>query len=231
MAPTCLADNIAARLRAAPLTYREVGQTAGVLPSGYRHERRSATIGSGPDVFAQAASKLLSWQVHLQAGLRVSVSSAAAEHGTVLTLGLKTGPIQMVAPCRIVYIVDDVARQGFAYGTLPGHPECGEEAFIVDHHHDGTVSFAITAFSKPATRLAKVAGPIGVVIQREITSRYFRAIVGLSFVMGPFQGVESVIAIGDERRSLQGAAEAADFAGGVEIPDLGALDEPEAPAM
>ena len=43
-------------------------------------------------------------------------------------------------------------------------------------HHDGTVSFTITAFSRPATPLAKAAGPAGRAIQRHLTTRYLRAL-------------------------------------------------------
>ncbi len=67
-------------------------------------------------------------------------------------------------------------RRGLAYGTLPGHPERGEEAFVIEQHGDGAVTFAITAFSTPATPLAKAAGPAGRAIQRYITGRYLRAL-------------------------------------------------------
>jgi uncharacterized protein (UPF0548 family) len=176
MALTLLTDAAAARLSAAGVTYREVGRTAGVLPSGYHHQRRTAAIGSGPDAFAGAVSALLSWQVHLRAGLRVCASTATAEPGAVLILGLGAGPLRITAPCRVVYAVDEPDRRGFGYGTLPGHPECGEEAFIIQRHADDTVSFTITAFSRPASRLAKVSGPAGRAIQRQTTTRYLRAL-------------------------------------------------------
>ena len=67
-------------------------------------------------------------------------------------------------------------RRGFAYGTLPGHPESGEEAFVIERHDDDTVSFTITAFSRHATRLARVAGPLGRAAQRRITARYLRSL-------------------------------------------------------
>src|ERR1039457_635580 len=178
MALTLLTDAVAGRLSAAGLTYGEAGRTAGVLPPGYHHQRRTAAIGSGPDAFAGAASALLSWQVHLRAGLRVCASSARAEPGAVLILGLGAGPLRITAPCRVVYAVDEPDRRGFGYGTLPGHPECGEEAFIIERHADDTVSFTITAFSRPASRLAKAAGPAGRAIQRQITTRYLRGLAG-----------------------------------------------------
>jgi uncharacterized protein (UPF0548 family) len=38
------------------------------------------------------------------------------------------------------------------------------------------VTFTITAFSRPASPLAKISGPISRAIQRRITSRYRQAI-------------------------------------------------------
>ncbi len=173
---TALPTEVAARLRGAEFTYSEVGLTAGDLPRGYRHLRCTRLIGTGPEVFATAAGNLLHWQVHLRAGLCVSPSSATAEPGTVVLLGLRAGPIQITAPCRVVYVVNGLSRQGFAYGTLPGHPERGEQAFLIERQHDGTVSFTITAFSKPGTRLTAVAGPVGQAIQRRIIRRFLRAL-------------------------------------------------------
>jgi uncharacterized protein (UPF0548 family) len=175
---TVMAAGLADRLRNAGLTYSDVGRTAGALPPGYHHQRRSAVIGSGAQVFTDAASAVLGWQAHLRAGLWVSASSVTAVPGSVVLLGVGAGRIRAHAPCRVVYVVDEPGRQGFAYGTLPGHPERGEEAFIVGQHSDGTVTFTVTAFSAPATLLARAAGPAGRAVQRHITSRYLRALSG-----------------------------------------------------
>ena len=54
------------------------------------------------------------------------------------------------APCRIVGVIEEEEdRWGFAYGTLPGHFEQGEEAFVVSRSTDGRVHFEVTAFSRP----------------------------------------------------------------------------------
>jgi uncharacterized protein (UPF0548 family) len=169
----------AARLRAASLTYPEVGRTAGELPGGYRHLHRSVLIGYGPQVFTDAAAALMSWRVHLRAGLGVCASGPAAAPGAVVILRIPgAAPVRLTAPCRVVYDVSEPARRGFAYGTLPGHPESGEEAFIISHGDNDAVTFTITAFSRPATALARAAGPIGRLTQNLITSRYLRAIAG-----------------------------------------------------
>ncbi|MFF4764469.1 DUF1990 family protein [Streptomyces sp. NPDC001292] len=39
---------------------------------------------------------------------------------------------------------------GFAYGTLPGHPVCGEEAFVVHRSPDGTVALTIRSLTRAA---------------------------------------------------------------------------------
>jgi uncharacterized protein (UPF0548 family) len=170
--PAALADH----LGQADLTYAEAGATAGLLPSGYHHLHRTEPIGSGAQAFTAAADALAGWLVHSRAGLRVSASTATAEPGSVLVLALGLGAIRLGAPYWVVYVIDEPDRRGFAYGTLPGHPERGEEAFIVSQHRDTTVTFTITAFSRPASPLAKAAGPIGWAIQRRITSRYLQAI-------------------------------------------------------
>jgi hypothetical protein len=64
----------------------------------------------------------------------------------------------VVCPCRVVHVVDEPRRRGFAYGTLPGHPEQGEESFTVTHEADDSVVFRVAAFSRPATLSAGQAG-------------------------------------------------------------------------
>ena len=164
------------RLLRASLTYSEVCATAGELPARYHHLTRRVTVGTGLRVFADAASAVAGWQVQLRAGLTVSASSETVVAGAVVVLGIGIGPLRVGAPCRVVYTVDQPRRRGFAYGTLAGHPESGEESFIVEHHDDDTVSFTVTAFSRPSTAIAIVAGPGGRLIQGWVTSRYLQSL-------------------------------------------------------
>jgi uncharacterized protein (UPF0548 family) len=175
MGLTVLPIEVRDRLAGAELTYREVGTTAGNLPAGYHQFTRSLPAGYGHELFVAAGDAVRQWQVQLGAGLQVSASSPTAVAGTVLLLGLGIGSLRLRAPCRVVYAVDEPRRRGFAYGTLAGHPESGEEAFMIEHHDDDSVSFTITAFSRPATRRARIAGPLGAVVQRQITAAYLRS--------------------------------------------------------
>jgi uncharacterized protein (UPF0548 family) len=62
--------------------------------------------------------------------------------------------------CRIVYVIDDQYRRfGFAYGTLPGHTESGEERFLIEMDEYGDVWFDILAFSRPRHLLARIGYP------------------------------------------------------------------------
>jgi len=114
--------------------------------------------------------------MHRRAGVRVRASSKEVGPGEVAILRLGIGPLGVDAPVRVVYVVEEPNRRGFAYGTLPGHPESGEEAFVVELHNAGVVTFTITAFSRPATRLARAGGPLGRAIQSWVTHRYLQAV-------------------------------------------------------
>jgi uncharacterized protein (UPF0548 family) len=160
-------------LAALQLTYREVGATAGPLPDGYHHVRKSAVIGHGRPRFDDAAAKVMRWGMLRGAGVRVDATSEVATVGSEVLVGL--GPVR--APCRVVYVVDEPDRRGFAYGTLPGHPESGEELFAVRFDPaTGDVHAEVVAFSRHATWWSKLGSPVTALMQRVITSRYLTAL-------------------------------------------------------
>jgi uncharacterized protein (UPF0548 family) len=82
------------------------------------------------------------------------------------------------APARVVYVVDEPTRRGFAYGTLPGHPEDGEEAFIVELADDDSVWMVIRAFSRPSRWYWWLVSPVLRATQEFYTRRYLRALAG-----------------------------------------------------
>jgi uncharacterized protein (UPF0548 family) len=165
----------------AELTYPEQGATRGDMPDGYDHLSIAAEIGEGQVAFHRAAGALMHFDMHRRAGLRIDATGPAAAPGVTVaqTVGLGLGkvvPIQVVAGCRVVYTVDEPARRGFGYGTLPGHPEIGEESFIVELAPSGQVRFALRSFSKPATALGRATVPLGHAMQRFIVVRYVHAL-------------------------------------------------------
>jgi uncharacterized protein (UPF0548 family) len=154
-------------------TYPEVGATASTLPSGYRHVRRERRIGSGRDRFDQAAAAVMRYGMLRGAGLRVSATTEVAQVGTDV-LG-RLGPFR--APCRVVYVVDEPDRRGFAYGSLPGHAVSGEEMFGVRYDPaDDAVYSEVVAFSRPATWWSRLGSPVLMLAQRVVTGRYLNAV-------------------------------------------------------
>ncbi|MBV6697167.1 DUF1990 domain-containing protein [Kitasatospora aureofaciens] len=172
--------------RAAAPTYPEVGATReGRLPDGYAHLRRRVHLGRGPEVLERAGRYVLGWGSQLGTGFAVHPYAPAEEGATVLLrLSLPgTRRPHLVIPCRVVWTVDEPDRIGFAYGTLPGHPECGEESFLVSMDPDGEVWFEVAAFSRLAAWYARVGRPVAALCQYLAIERYLAAVAAA--VAGP----------------------------------------------
>ena len=160
-------------LAALSLTYSEVGATANPLPAGYHHVQKSAVIGQGRQRFEDAAAEGMRWGMLRGAGVKVAATTEIAAVGSEVIVHL--GPIR--APCRVVYVVDEPDRRGFAYGTLPGHAESGEELFLVRYDPaTGNVYADVAAFSRHATWWSRLASPVTSLVQQIVTRRYLRAL-------------------------------------------------------
>ena len=164
------------RCRRAPLTYAEVGATKGALPRGYHHLERRVRIGSGEAAFERSRAALWQWAMQRRAGFEIYPPDTVPEEGVTLLLVRRVGPLRIVVPGRVVWTVDDAGASGFAYGTLPGHPERGEEAFLVERDHDGDVWAVVRAFSRHATWYARLGGFVAGWVQRRVTELYLDAL-------------------------------------------------------
>jgi uncharacterized protein (UPF0548 family) len=156
------------------LTYDRPGATRDdTLPAGYDHLDLDEPVGHGEEAFERAVEGLMTWRMHQRAGLRlVSVTAGRAAPDVVVVV--RAGPMRI--PCRVVYTVDEPDRRGFGYGSLPGHPIRGEEAFTVRLAADGEVRARIRAFSRPAALLPRLGGPLMPVVQRLAARRYLGAL-------------------------------------------------------
>ncbi|TPG31786.1 DUF1990 domain-containing protein [Mycolicibacterium hodleri] len=154
-------------------TYPEIGATAGPMPDGYHHLRATAVIGHGRDRFEETAAEVMRWGMLRGAGLHVNATTEVAAVGSEVLVGL--GPLRV--PCRVVYVIDEPDRRGFAYGTLPGHAESGEELFAVRYDPIDDVVYAeVIAFSRHGTWWSRLAGPFTSLTQRLVSKRYLRAL-------------------------------------------------------
>ena len=166
-----------AQLADAPFTYAEVGATReGALPAGYDHVVRDHVVGSGRGDFDRAAAAVFRWTAQRGAGLRIEASGPATTPGTVVLMTAGFRRLGLDIPCRVVWVVDEPDRRGFGYGTLPGHPESGEESFVVALRPDGTVVYELRAFSRLATPLSRLGGPVSHRVQTLALDQYVRAV-------------------------------------------------------
>lgn len=151
------------------------GHNRGVFSTNVRRFTRSVELPGG-DLDAYA-DQLFRWEVHRRAGLDISATDSPLALNTVVNMTLRLGPLRIPASCRVSEIWDEPDRRGFSYQTLPGHPEEGVETFLLTRPSEGhPVTFAISATSRPATWLARLAGPLGRAVQTHITNRYLDAL-------------------------------------------------------
>lgn len=184
-----------AALALAPVTYAAVGasQSPDLLafpPPGFRPLERRARIGHGEARWRFATLQVLSWGVKRRSGFRVEpiASDAGARNDRVYspdgfelvhpgdTAMLRFGPLR--EPVRVVFVIDEPDRQGFGYGTLPGHPLRGEESFVIERHHDDSVWIVTRSFSQPSTPLWRLLSPAVRAAQQILTRRYLAALAG-----------------------------------------------------
>lgn len=161
--PTVIRDFLATQ-STLEFSYPSVGATANTPPTGYVVDRTRVKLGDGENVFQGAKAALTRWE-HFRLGWAEALpADTPLQAGEVVAVVARVFGLWWLNACRIVYTVDEsgpVCRFGFAYGTLPGHAESGEERFLVewDRADDG-VWYEILAFSRPRHLLARLAYPL-----------------------------------------------------------------------
>lgn len=152
------------------LTYSGIGGTRETPPAKYVVDRTTGQLGAGELVFQSAQAALREWK-HFQLGWVEPCwpDTAIVPNQTVAILARACG-LWMLNACRIIYVVEEPRRFGFAYGTLPGHVETGEERFTVEWNSvDDSVVYDILAFSRPNHFLTRIAYPLTRVMQRRFS--------------------------------------------------------------
>ncbi len=143
------------------LSYSEVGSAERDAPSGYVVDRNRTMIGNGAGRFENAKTALRHWKMFDIPWVRLYWEDAPIEAGQVVAILINHLGFYSLNAARIVYVIDEQNRFGFAYGTLAEHAESGEERFLVEvDPESGNVFYDIFAFSKPNHLLAKLGYPI-----------------------------------------------------------------------
>lgn len=168
---------VLSRAQSCAPTYPEVGATRNEsFPAGYRHLACAIDLGDGDGTFERAVETLRGWGAQLGARIEIVPEGARVAEAETVILVIRTIGFWAVAPCRVVYVVEEPDHFAFAYGTLPGHPERGEAAFALDRSETGSVTFHATSFSRTVDPLARLGAPITRRVQERVTRRYLTAL-------------------------------------------------------
>ena len=163
----------------APFSYRETGMTrpatgerAAHPAAGYRADHYRQRLGAGGDeLFRRAKIAVERWAMFDGfSWLRLVrlIPDVPPAAGAVVAVVARHLGFWSVNACRVVYVVDEPGRFGFAYGTLRGHAERGEERFLVERWAGAEgeeVWFDLLALSRPGP-LARLAAPLARGLQK-----------------------------------------------------------------
>jgi uncharacterized protein (UPF0548 family) len=123
---------------------------------------------------------MLAWAIQRRSGLQVL--DATGRDATSVRNGLEVRlrlpmilGLHLGAPVRVLEVLDTPTTVGFVYATLPGHPERGEEAFLLQNTPGGTMELELRVLSRPAMPFA-LAAPVARIIQARYTRRYLKAL-------------------------------------------------------
>jgi uncharacterized protein (UPF0548 family) len=142
-------------------TYPEVGATATAPPPGYANDHTRVELGEGETIFRSGRRALERWEQFRLGWLEVWPPETPIRPGETVVVAAHVFGVWSLNAARIVYVIDEssesMSRFGFAYGTLPGHVEAGEERFLVEwDKSDNRVWYDILAFSRPRHVLARL---------------------------------------------------------------------------
>lgn len=166
--------DLAVRERDQPYTYDAVGATAtDDRPPGFRHDRWHRVLGTGDEAFERATAGLQHWLPQRASGFSVGFAGLV-EPGAVVAIAAPLPVGFVVVTARIVYVEADADRYAWAYGTLPIHPESGEERFAVYRRGDEVV-FEVTAFARVRHPLGRLVPPVARRLQVQANHRYLDA--------------------------------------------------------
>jgi uncharacterized protein (UPF0548 family) len=170
-------EHLLAGARQCDLSYAEAGATrSGAAPAGYRLDHYERHLGVGDELLGRAARAPRAWQGQRGAGVEVYPRDEPVAEGQTVLFVLWAFGIWTIAPCRVVYLVDEPRTFVFAYGALPGHPERGEVAMSVERDETGAVTARVESFSHTVDPLARAARPATRALQKRLTNGYLAAL-------------------------------------------------------
>lgn len=142
-------------------TYLDVGATASTPPARFAVDLTRVELGSGKQTFEIAKKAITEWKQFALGWVEAVPTDTAIREGETVAVVARAMGFWWLNAARIVYVIDEHseagARFGFAYGTLPGHVESGEERFLIEWDRaSDQVHYDILAFSRPRHILTRI---------------------------------------------------------------------------
>ena len=147
-------------------SYQNIGASKVGPQKGFDNDHNFVLLGQGERVWANAKNALKNWQQFPASWTKVYPNNTPLSESKTVAVLFKLFGIWWINSARVVYSIDEKDKFGFAYGTLPGHVEKGEELFLVERDQSGKVFYHIKAFSKPAYWFVWMVFPLARYFQR-----------------------------------------------------------------
>jgi uncharacterized protein (UPF0548 family) len=154
------------------LSYKDVGATKNETPpTGYTVDHNRVRIGRDDTDWEMAKQAIRDWKMFDLGWVELHEAATPIEKGQNVAVLIKHFGFYSVNAARIVYLIDESDRFGFAYGTLTDHGESGEERFMVERDAEtDDVFFDLYAFSRPNCCSAKLGYPLTRMLQKQFAA-------------------------------------------------------------
>jgi uncharacterized protein (UPF0548 family) len=96
--------------------------------------------------------------------------------GTTVRVSGRVSGMRADAELRVIFVIDEPRRVGFALGTVGDSVVSGEESFMLEWNDKDEVWFTVRAFEAPSSLVYRVLPVLLRRRRRELFGRYLRAI-------------------------------------------------------
>lgn len=178
-----------------PVGTTGVGDSTGIQSRRNRISEERIIIGHGQARWEHAWKETLSRRIQHRAGCSIlpldpptrttgdteprrksDTTYVPVQPGLAVRLRRRIGPLPMTMPIRVVFVLEEPDRKGFAFGTLAGHPVSGEVAFLVERRPDDSVWFILRSLSGPGKGLWVIAYPMLLLLRKGFRESYLKAL-------------------------------------------------------
>lgn len=164
-------------------SYSDLGCTRGRNVVGFNTDRFRIELGTGDAALEKAKRAIRDWRGFATDWVRLCWPYKKIAPGAVVAVLVHHYGVYSLNAARIVYVVDEPKKFGFAFGSLLRHILRGEMLFLVYQEPDGKVYYELTSISRPRHWLTWVFYPLGRQLQNRFSRDSLRAL--LESMMAP----------------------------------------------